>query len=273
MYQLSLHSLHYGLEEGPWTLDGQVPKGLVRRIEEEVRKTEGVLRIGNLRVRRSGSQTFLDMRIYVPRTVSLERADKIATDVERKVQRIVPGADVVVHVDGLVEKDEKLADTIRTLASRLKEIKSVHSIEFRRVYKKLHVSLHVEVISHLSLEEAHRVADSLEITIKRKIKEVKSVTTHIESDKGSHLLEASTREVQHSFSADLMDLVSKISGVSECEILSVVVTGGKSTVSLRCGVDRTKSVEEAHAIASDVEKVIKSTMENVSDIIVHTDPV
>src|ERR1700723_4432817 len=94
------------------------PHGLRERIESAVDKTEGVLQSERVRVRKAGQRYFVDVTMSVPRTASLEQAHAASNAVEKHIEKIVPDADVVVHVEPRARSDEDLFETIRAVAQR-----------------------------------------------------------------------------------------------------------------------------------------------------------
>ena len=65
----------------------KAPKGVNQQILETVSGLEGVNKVYNIRVRKVGSETFVDMHIEVPRTHTHDRAHRVATAVEEKVRK------------------------------------------------------------------------------------------------------------------------------------------------------------------------------------------
>ncbi len=62
-------------------------------------RVPGVVEVGRLRVRRSGPETFADVTLTVEPDTGLPMAHAIATAAESAARRLLPGADVVVHVE------------------------------------------------------------------------------------------------------------------------------------------------------------------------------
>jgi cation diffusion facilitator family transporter len=116
---------------GRRTLDvllDKAPKGAYHQILESVSGLEGVDRPHDIRIRKMGPETQVDMHIEVPRTYTHDTAHKVATIVEEKVKQILPNSDVLVHVDATQYSDETLNDRIRLIAAEMHGITNVHSI-------------------------------------------------------------------------------------------------------------------------------------------------
>jgi cation diffusion facilitator family transporter len=116
---------------GRRTLDvllDKAPRGAYHQILESVSGLEGVDRPHDIRIRKMGPETLVDMHIEVPRTYTHDTAHKVATIVEDKVKQILPNSDVLVHVDATQYSDETLNDRIRLIAAEMHGITNVHSI-------------------------------------------------------------------------------------------------------------------------------------------------
>ena len=79
----------------------EVSPEMRERVSDAVR-VPGVVSVGRLRLRRSGPDAFADVTLQVGRDTPLEQAHEIASQAESAVQEILPGADVVVHVEPVV---------------------------------------------------------------------------------------------------------------------------------------------------------------------------
>ena len=213
---------------GRRTLDvllDKAPKGAYHQILESVSGLEGVDRPHDIRIRKMGPETQVDMHIEVPRTYTHDTAHKVATIVEEKVKQILPNSDVLVHVDATQYSDETLNDRIRLIAAEMHGITNVHSIymsnipqpytvydseerENRQMSKqpsndlstakqkkenrtsyselqRLHLYLDVQMNSALDLTTAHNITESFENRLKQEIPQIKNITTHIEIEEAS----------------------------------------------------------------------------------------
>src|ERR1700723_1554750 len=162
----------------PAALLDVAPHGLRERIENAVDKTEGVLQSERVRVRKAGQRYFVDVTMSVPRTASLEQAHAASNAVEKHIEKIVPDADVVVHVEPRARSDEDLFETIRAVAQR--RGLAVHELSAHQFEGRLFIELHLEVNEGSSLREAHRSATELEEDIRRATDPRALINIHIE---------------------------------------------------------------------------------------------
>ncbi|HOW35468.1 MAG TPA: cation diffusion facilitator family transporter [Candidatus Omnitrophota bacterium] len=69
---------------------------------------------------------------------------------------------------------------IETLVSSIKGVKSCHKIRSRGRPDDIHVDLHIQVNSHMHVDEAHRISHEISGAIKNRIPGVTDVVVHIE---------------------------------------------------------------------------------------------
>jgi len=123
--------IYTSLGLGRRTLDvllDKAPKGEYQRVVETVSGLDGVNKAHDIRMRKMGSETLVDMHIEVPRTSTHEKAHRIATTVEENVKRAIPNSNVLVHVDAVKTETETIMDNVRLIAADTEGIKNVHSI-------------------------------------------------------------------------------------------------------------------------------------------------
>ena len=87
-------------------LDAAPKDGERDRIIEVVGKIEDIADVHAVRIRSSGASWFVDMHVTMNGRMSLKRSHALTEKVEEKVKKILPGADVTVHVEPL-----EMADT------------------------------------------------------------------------------------------------------------------------------------------------------------------
>ena len=72
---------------------------MAEQVTREVQSVEGVLDCHRVRVRPSGPHYFVDFHVTMDGSRTLESAHALVEVVEARVQRLLPGSDVTVHVD------------------------------------------------------------------------------------------------------------------------------------------------------------------------------
>ncbi len=163
----------------------RAPQGQRREIEKAILTMEQVTSVDSLRVRTSGSKTFIDMRIKIRGDLSFTQAHGVANAVEDTVRELIPDADVMVHADPCDSdvRDESFREIRVNISKLLKEHRSMiegyHNMRVFRRGDRYTVSLHIEMKGDTVLADAHAVCDHLERDIKRSLHGAE-VTIHVE---------------------------------------------------------------------------------------------
>ncbi|MDX2221399.1 MAG: cation diffusion facilitator family transporter [Rhodospirillaceae bacterium] len=86
-------------------MDQELPQADRERVIAIARQHPKVRNVHELRTRKSGVQTFIQMHLVLDNSLTLLQAHRISDDVEKAVMAEFPGADVIIHEDpdGIVE--------------------------------------------------------------------------------------------------------------------------------------------------------------------------
>ena len=263
---------------GRRTLDvllDKAPKGAYHQILESVSGLEGVDRPHDIRIRKMGPETQVDMHIEVPRTYTHDTAHKVATIVEEKVKQILPNSEVLVHVDATQYSDETLNDRIRLIAAEMHGITNVHSIYMSNIpqpstvydseerenkqsndlsttkhkeenrtshselQQRLHLYLDVQMNSALDLTTAHNITESFENRLKQEIPQIKNITTHIEIEEASRDTSAIGIEKRSSegYIERIKDAALSVQSVVNCKDVAIVELNGDQHITLTVEIE------------------------------------
>ncbi len=116
----------------------------------------------------------------LPRNLTFQRSEQITFAATAAVQRLLPGADVVIHTVPTAALGESVFDRIRAVAARSNL--SIHDVSVRQYDGALHVEQHMEVPETMTLREAHDLVTGLEMEMKRDVPGISTLMTHIESE-------------------------------------------------------------------------------------------
>src|SRR5271168_507126 len=136
------------------------------------------IELDRLRLRESAGRYFADVVVSVPPGQAVVEGHRAADRVEGALERVLPGSDVVVHVEprrqGLDLRD-------RVLAIALSEplVKEAHDITIFEQPGSRSVSLHLKFPAELDLRAAHEIAERVEQAIRAR-PGVADVQTHLE---------------------------------------------------------------------------------------------
>jgi cation diffusion facilitator family transporter len=247
------------------------PPGLAKQIAVEAGQVSGVQGVGPVRVREAGPSTFVDLTISVDRSASLEEAHQVATSVDDRISTLVHRGDVTVHVDPVRQSEESLAQTVGAIGARLGlRTHNVHAHEIRGWY---YVDLHVEVPVELTLGQAHDQVSRLELAVRDELPQVKDVHTHIEpiSEPAAPMAALDAQE-EEELRAQITAVTREVSGLLGYNRLHIRSGPGGYDVVLHCLAESDLPVVEAHRLADEVEKRLRSRIPGLSQVLVHVEP-
>jgi cation diffusion facilitator family transporter len=227
------------------------------------------VQLRRLRMRRAAGRHFADVVIGVPQGAGVEQGHAAADAVERAVERAVPGADVVVHVEP--QEAEAIRERAYAAALRDPRVREVHNIVVLELDGRTEVSLHLKLPGGHSLEEAHEVASAVEHEILDALPEVDAVQTHLEPLAEPAAAEAVPAGEREAEAAALSRIVREATG-GEPRELRLLDTEVGLVAFLTLAVDADRPLAEAHALASDVEERIRRGHPEIADVVVHTEP-
>jgi cation diffusion facilitator family transporter len=223
------------------------------------------IELRRLRMRQAGGRQFADVVIGVPPGAVVGQGHAAADAVEAAVERALPHADVVVHVEP--QEDATLRERVHAAAVGVPRVREVHNISLVDVGGRTELSLHLKLPGELPLDEAHAVAEELERAVCAAIPEIAGVQTHLEP-----LTEASpAAEVDADAKALVLRVVREETGGDPRE-LRFLRTDAGLVAFLTLGLDGGSRLDDAHARASQIEERIRRERPDVADVIVHTEP-
>lgn len=237
--------------------------------EAAAREAIGALRpsvdLRRLRMRQAAGHHFADVVIAVAPGEGVAQGHTAADRVEEAVQRVLPGADVVVHVEPR-GGDQALRERAHAAAIAVPDVREIHNLSVVTAQSGTSLSLHLKLPGDLSLEEAHDVACAVERAIEEAVPEITSVQTHIEPLGET----AEGRDVE----ADptlIERIVREATGRAPRELRFLRTEDGLVAF-LTLGLDPATPLADAHARASEIEERIRRESPEIAELIVHTEP-
>ncbi len=169
---------------------------------------------------------------------------------------------VKTSVDELMDRAPEEALNIFRRACRDLDL-VVRSVRARRAGSRVFMDAVVEIPSNLDLVEAHKVIDTLEERIRRSGSRDIDLVIHMEPRGGSRISEIASKS---------SDIASRVTGVQGVHDIEVFEDHRGYHVRMHVEVSPTISLDEASRIASEVERSIKSSVEDVESVLVHIEP-
>src|SRR5438876_4729462 len=227
---------------------------------------EPAVSLRRLRMRQAGGRQFADVVITVPPGAAVGQGHAAADQVEGALHDVLPGSDVVVHVEPQ-EDEAAIRERAHAAALGVPGVREVHNVSVLDVGGRTEVSLHLKLPGELTLEEAHEAATQVESAIIAAVPEVNAVQTHMEP-----LAEESQgRQAYHVDTDAVVRVVREATGSAPRELRFLQTRDGL-LVYLTLRLDPGTPLADAHARASEIEERIRQARPDVADVIVHTEP-
>ena len=258
---------------GKRTVDALVdaaPKGTAERIATAISRVPGVLRHQRIRVRQSGQNLFVDLRLLLESNISFEHAQSVVSGVESSVKEIFPNADVVIHAAPTEPASSDVIERVRSIAHRNNFL--VHDVTAFEVNGRVNVSLDLELDPSLRLEAAHRQATRLEGEILSQLPEVGEVNVHIEP-----LLERvetanEARLVRSNMERELLKIARGTPELVDVHSVEAHQVGDKVLVSLHCTLEPDRPLAQVHHITEDLEFRFRRAFPQIFKVSIHAEP-
>lgn len=254
---------------------------LVMPVDEIVQvalSVPGVLSCHRVRSRGHEQDFYADLHIRVDPEMSTDQAHGIAHEVQRRLRERRPELrDVTIHVepasappsDRASEAQQPVAGQIRKLAEELGI--AVHDLWIRDVGGRYHTDLHLEADGELPLQEAHRIASSLEKTARAQIPQLAELTTHIEPQRQPAVqADASLEDGQ------MVRVVQQVAdenlGPGLCHRIQARRGDRGWSISMHCYLPGDMAMAEAHRISSRLESMLRQRISGLERVVIHTEP-
>jgi divalent metal cation (Fe/Co/Zn/Cd) transporter len=202
--------------------------------------------------------------ITVPPGAVVGQGHAAADRVEEAVQRALPESDVVVHVEPRADEAAALRERALAAAFLVPRVREIHNLTLMEVEGTTELSLHLKLPAETTLEDAHEVAERVELTIMEAVPEIGAVQTHIEP-----LAEA--KAAVELDPAEIERIAREVAGGAP-RAVRVLRTPEGVVAFLTLGLDPASTLADAHARASEVEERLRAEHPEIADVIVHTEP-
>jgi cation diffusion facilitator family transporter len=246
-----------------------VPPEMAARIARSA-LVAGVREVRQVRVRRSGPETFIDLTLVVDAAESLERSHEIACGAEAAIKSDVPGADVVVHVEPAESAGEDLLAAARRIAAS--HDSAAHNLLVYEEGQRLVLELHLEMNGELSLEKAHHIAMQVDQELRQTSPRLARVVAHIEPagrTRASSLAGAEDAAQIHAALLRIPDLAERRIAPQAIEIRRC---GSEFMLSFRCTLPGTTSISDAHDLTDRIERGLRSQIPSLGRVMIRTEP-
>jgi divalent metal cation (Fe/Co/Zn/Cd) transporter len=187
------------------------------------------------------------------------------------VQRVLPGADVVIRTVPRQTRAESIFDRVRAAAARNNV--SVHELSIQSHHGRLRVELHVEIEENMRLREAHNFVSGLEEEILREVPEIDAVLTHIESEPATIEQPREVVAEDRGIELALRAAAANFPEIVDVHAIAVSHTGDHLSVTCHCTLPDELPMHRVHEIITALEDRFKLECPEVYRVTIHPEPV
>ena len=206
------------------------------------------------------------MVIGVSPEAAVGQGHAAADRVETALHDVLPGSDVVVHVEP-GKAEAAVRERVRAAAMSVGRVREIHDLLLIDTGADgVEASLHLKFPGAITLDEAHSLSEEVETAILAAVPEITAVQTHLEP-----LAEAAPGTRVLSNPAEIERVVIDATGRPPRE-LRLLFTDSGLVVLLTLGLDGSTTLAAAHDEASAVSRAVRVALPGVADVVVHTEP-
>ncbi len=254
------------------TLMDATPLGAAAAVRKAVLAVPGVEGVNDVRVRRSGAQHFVELSLGVLPRQGVEEAHTLAHAAEGAVRAMLPGADVIVHIEpreGHAGGDPFALTRAAAAAHGLR----VHSIHVFGEDRPCHLELHAELPGGMDFAAAHERVAAFEAALEPQLPGV-SIVSRLEPEAPR---EAGTAPVSIAW-GDL--LRREALRAAEREPLArephsfslFEIPAAGTCFSFHCIVARGLTVEQAYDVGARMEESLRMAVPRLGRVNIHLEP-
>ena len=262
-----------GYRLGRTTIDALVdraPEGLTDAIRSLVTHDTSVAGIEAIRLRPSGPKIVGDVIVSVSRTLPLERVAGIKAELQSRIARKWPEAELTITANPLALDDETILERVLVIAAR--RGLPVHHVTIQDIEGRKTVALDLEVDGAMTLGDAHRLASELEDEIAGEIGDDVEVETHIEPAEPEASGQLAEPGLAHRIEASLAAAAAEQGRVRDIHDVRVRETPGGVFVLFHCRADPSTPVETVHDAVDSLERSVRTAFPEARRVVGHAEP-
>ena len=248
------------------------PEGIGERIEEITMTIGGVIAIDKIRVKPTGPQVFIEMAVCVNRTLSVEKVQRICSEIEKKIREEFPVGDITINTRPIALNSETIAERVHVIG--LNHNLHAHNISTNLAEQKKQISFDVEIDQQLTIKQAHDTVNALEEELHREFDEELDICIHLDplrnDDRYTNSLQPEEKELVNNTIIKASQSIENIHDVHD--ILIRKSEEGKLFITLHCSFNDDALLEEVHYLTSQLEGAIYRSLPNAGRVIIHAEP-
>jgi cation diffusion facilitator family transporter len=164
----------------------------VQLVKQSIDSVQDVASYRNVRIRRAGNKTFVELTIGVDARMPVTRAHEVTVNLEQAIAKRIPMSDVVVHVEpegsgGSIQVDsadpgnraEVLRQIEQILNDHLEQFVDFHDVEADTLAEVPNITFHLVMPEGANVRATHDFCDHIEHDLKQRFANAR-INIHVE---------------------------------------------------------------------------------------------
>ncbi len=245
------------------------PRSATETVRQAIDELDPPVDLKQLRVREAGGRYYAEVVIGVPPEAVVGEGHAAADQIERALEGMLHGGEVVVHVEP--ESETGLTEAVRAAAMSVRGVREIHNLTVADLEGRHEVSLHLKLPGDLTLAGAHELASQVEQAIMNARSEIDAVVTHLEPLDEEVTAIAAPRVQTRDYGDAIRAIVRKTTGAPPRAVRFVRTEEGL-VVYVIVALDPEITLSEAHARASEIERQVHRKCAGIKRLVIHTEP-
>ncbi|MFX1406986.1 MAG: cation-efflux pump [Promethearchaeota archaeon] len=259
---------------------------IIEEIKQKIFQLEHVNAVEDLKVRGSGNELFIDVRLSVEDHISIIHANDITKAISSMSKIYFPHYKVETIIEmnplsGEISLGDKIINLLHSMKTEFHEILEFKDLNVFRIEDTYFLSITIVVDKNLTLDEAHLICNNFEEELKKEEPTISRLITHIESGTVDESL-LTQQFTCRRFEEDELNLIKKnfeeilktqpeIKGYHGFEFWS---TSDFCVLEVHIFFNGDLNISYVHNIVTKLEKKVKKKLniEELKEIIFHTEP-
>ncbi len=245
------------------------PRSATDTVRQAIDELDPPVDLKQLRVREGGGRYYAEVVIGVSPEAAVGEGHAAADQIEKALERVLHGGEVVVHVEP--ESETKLSEAVRAAAMSVRGVREIHNLTIADLKGRHEVSLHLKLPGDLTLAGAHQLASQVEQAVMTARPEITAVVTHLEPLDEEITASAAPRVQTRDYGDAIRSVVRKVTGAPPRAVRFVRTDEGL-VVTVVVALDPEITLSEAHKRASEIERLVHRKCAGIKRLLVHTEP-
>lgn len=251
------------------------PKGMKEEILALTQGVKGVIEVGDIRVRPSGAESFIDIRVGLDRHESHRTVHNVADEIKARVKEKIPKGDIIVStypVDMVETLNKDICRTVKNIVNFYPECANIHNIHVYESDGKKRIAAHIELKENITLKESHALSHKLEKEIEEALPDIANVSIAFECADQKATASAITEEDQAEIKGNIVSLVEKVDETLNCHNIELYRNGEGLSAFLHCASSEDYTVDKLKVLSNSIKSELKRNIEHLESVHIHFEP-